>query len=785
MKSHALVTLLQKGLQYHEIETSLAQVCLKSLPDRARRRSPHDRAAPNDQKQKQVGELTSEPNDSIFYFGTTATGQEVQSAALSGSGRSLREGELATNSKSLIERDMSPPKVAQEQPQSRRSPEPNGMVIDTDDVHKPPRSPKRHRPSHGLVANDAMDIDRDPSQDDRTIEVATTKAATLATANANATTTNGTAGSDPTGRGEPATGVTPAAPPPPGTTAPTTAGVLSPRSAPPPPPLLKPSTATGGGPAGHPAAPPQSGTLDPTGASPEDTGRNLQKIAIEPTNGLHSTGPVAQAINQLAIDIDSIRPLRMENVGTQMESTADLTTESTQLALEDRRSGRVQHCAWNPTDPSMLVTAGSEALCRIWSLFGSDGRVPSTSLADDLSDERNGANGIPAHATYIDLPSRAGRESWMVSAIAWSPDGQQLAVGMGDPDEIHTGEVTTWSNSGAIITRLHVGYDAIIRLCWNDSGTVLLGICGAAWWNHIVLWDASMGTVVEVAQTKDPLEDAVWISPTNFLVTGGSALTLYTLDTANTGVTAVDTIRTIGTINQGDLWMARYDRASQTIVTCTHGYQVDLWALPERSHLMTYTGHCDQITALEWQPVLKPKLETIRPRLFATGSLDGRVRIFDPQNASTLHNLTFRDTSSSMATNGTDSEGHEQVLALAFSPSGAHIAAVNAYGLVLVWHVIHGGLPRASWWGASKKAFRDALTISTNGIVGTIINGHTETNGVTNGNGVAPAHGDHDDENGDDHKLTWSADGNRLAYTMNRQVMSFSPRSERAVANRR
>jgi WD40 repeat protein len=330
----------------------------------------------------------------------------------------------------------------------------------------------------------------------------------------------------------------------------------------------------------------------------------------------------------------------------------------------------------------------------------------------------------------------------MVSTISWSPDGQYLAVGVCDRHHIYDGQVTIWSKAGSLTTVLPLGHDAILCLRWSRTGNVLLGVCASLTCSDIMLWDPSTADPLGHIQSDAPLEDAAWVNDDSFLVAGGTTLRRYRSDLGHAEV-----VQTYQTPDQSDLWMVKYDSVAELALTCSHGTSVDIW--DRNAHLHTLDVHHDQITALEWQPLKHGKSHSSEPRLFATASLDGFVRVFSSQSPyPVVHTLTFNKPSLAV---GESTDNDEQVMAMTFSPDGTYIAAVNAFGLILIWNVHEGGLPKASWWGGSQKSFQDAVAHS---------------NG--NGNGLKSENGD--DDGGDHHNLSWSGDGSRLAYCLNRQV---------------
>jgi transducin (beta)-like 1 len=148
--------------------------------------------------------------------------------------------------------------------------------------------------------------------------------------------------------------------------------------------------------------------------------------------------------------------------GIQIEKVAELTSETSYLDLSSESptsdSPILLHCQWSPRDPLRLATAGIDALTRLWT-------VPSRTPTLDAG----------RHVTVAsrELVDEEGDKS-PVSALAWTSDGEILAVGS-NVDGI--GRINIWSADGMRLQQFDaLGYAPIVRLKWNPTNTLLLAL---------------------------------------------------------------------------------------------------------------------------------------------------------------------------------------------------------------------------------------------------------------------------------------------------------------------
>ena len=484
----------------------------------------------------------------------------------------------------------------------------------------------------------------------------------------------------------------------------------------------------------------------------------------------------AQAQTQIQV-IATLKDGR--SVGVQSDKVTDLGPETAVLRVPGKN---VTHALWSPRDPALLATGG-DALCRLWALptnpTASLGLARSAQLQQphphphphphthtrhsnpDVHQQSstspnghvngntngNGANGsnanndsAAAHVLNLDPSSivdlyDASPDS-KVTAMAWSPDGAQIAVAMSSQAGGRTGEVTIHSKSGTLIDELPGGMETVTHLSWNPSGSLLLGISHSDENNStLMVWELVNSLAIEPFNLDSAILDATWLDDRSFMICGDNLI-------AETSVqeSMIGPLRARTDLGDSREWsQICYDAVTQTtaIAACDSG----VLALLDASGALHFAqAHAAQITALKFQPLANPNaLAYDAPRLFATGGEDGSIKLWDAKKPIELvHELELGKES--------------QTLALSFTPDGYLIAAAS-WGTILFWNAEAGGAPRAAWDG-SKVGWQ---------LHGAGINGHrdAETGDVAMTD---------DDDAAALPSLSWDADGGKIAFGIKEQV---------------
>lgn len=214
--------------------------------------------------------------------------------------------------------------------------------------------------------------------------------------------------------------------------------------------------------------------------------------------------------------------------GTQVEKVRDLTQGTVFLRLGADESAAeagenpiVLLCEWNPRDPAILATAGTDALARIWTL-------PCGSAPDSEASHVESASRSFLSIVEEDLPRNA-----TVSALAWSSSGDLIALGT---ELGNKSRVSIWSVDGTSMHRFDGLDSPVTNLCWSPNNSFLLaispdvskGLGNVGTLIHISSPSMvnSMSYVLDHDLRTDNL-DATWISETEFLLCGGDLLASF------------------------------------------------------------------------------------------------------------------------------------------------------------------------------------------------------------------------------------------------------------------
>ena len=444
--------------------------------------------------------------------------------------------------------------------------------------------------------------------------------------------------------------------------------------------------------------------VSPPGYSPTEDGANGMDLD-EDADAPGSSTPEDQLIQALTVG-----PSR----AVQSEKVAELGPQTSVLSVPDET--HVMHTAWNPKDPTILAVAG-EALCRLWYISR------TASFADN-------------HKSFVDILDPAYPS--LVTTMAWNLAGDILAVATRDDTSDWVGAVSLWSKTGKALDELPAAQDTVLTLRWSPSGNQLLGITASGTGtSSLILWDINSSQAMSPHQLPNTVRDAAWISNNQLTICGHDIIASSLLEGGR-----ILALNTRPDPQAHQVWSHIY-YDSRTLIIALAAEDTGVLGLIDPSDaLRTHTAHEEQITALAYQPVTNlSAYPASAPRLLATSSLDGTIKIWDAKRPFTLvHNLPLGYAVPAMA--------------MSFTPDGFLVAGAN-WNRALIWNAEAGGLPKASWKGD----------------LGTLTNGL-----LTNGDGV-DRNIDEDGIGGEQNcSLSWDAEGGKLALGVGSQVRSSRPR---------
>ena len=448
--------------------------------------------------------------------------------------------------------------------------------------------------------------------------------------------------------------------------------------------------------------------------------QNEAPIPVSPTN--YSPAEDGQPANGMDIDEEADAPgspasdntpltqtlTNGESRGVQSDKVAELGPQTSILTVSE--TSHVMHTAWNPKDPTILATSG-HALCRLWYI--------SRSAAFDDN---------PTHQSHVDLLGSSCAS--LVSTMAWDPTGEILAVAVRDDNSDWIGAVSLWSKTGKALDELPAAQDMVLKLRWSPSGKQLLGITSSGnVASSLTLWDIDSSQAMPPYQLPSVITDAAWTSNIQLTICGDNMIASSLLEDQR--IIALHSRSE--PVAQQNWTHISYD--SRTHTTALAAEETAALGLIDSSDaLQVITAHGSEITALAFQPVTNlSAYPASAPRLLATSSLDGSIKVWDAKRPFDLVH-TF-------------SLGHAApAIAMSFTPDGYLVAAAN-WNRVLIWNAEAGGLPKATWKGVLGKSPNSMLT---------------------NGNGASE---EEDELAGEANcSLSWDAESGKLALGFASQV---------------
>jgi WD40 repeat protein len=281
----------------------------------------------------------------------------------------------------------------------------------------------------------------------------------------------------------------------------------------------------------------------------------------------------------------------------------------------------------------------------------------------------------------------AGHTHW-VNAVAWSPDGAQLATAADDET------VRIWdAATGRTIATLTGHTDAVRAVAWSPDGAQL---ATAGNDETVRIWDAATGrTVATLTGHTDWVNAVAWSPDGIHLATAADDKTVRIWDPA-TGHTATVIGRARG-VNA-----LAWSPDGAQLATAADDETVRIWDAATGRTIATLTGHTDAVRAVAWSP---------DGAQLATAGNDETVRIWDAATGRTgtvigcsrgVNAVAWSPDGTHLATAGNDKTvriwdattgqtiatliGHTRsVNAVAWSPDGGHLATSGADETVRIW----------------------------------------------------------------------------------------------------
>jgi eukaryotic-like serine/threonine-protein kinase len=368
--------------------------------------------------------------------------------------------------------------------------------------------------------------------------------------------------------------------------------------------------------------------------------RELQRIAAQQGDSLQSgTSPTAQSGSVLQHPAATLSPGPAHPASIPPIRGQVTPARGFIFSTCRGHANVIRAVAWSP-DGQNIASAGDDATARVW----------------------NAATGRRIF-TYLNHDSE-------VFAVAWSPDGQHIASGGCDHtvrvwDAVHNARgaasmlrwlksLETFVGIGGFTYRSHTGQ--VYAVAWSPDGQDIASTGN----DHTVqVWQALTGrNITTYGGHTNLVLGLAWSPDGKHIASGGSdhSLRVWNVHTGRKVFINRDHSHVVHSV--------AWSPDGKHIASGNSDAKVQVWEVSTGRHLLTYHGHADVVQAVAWSP---------DGSHIASGSSDMAVHVWQALTGQAVFAY----------------HGHgDVVLAVAWSPDGQRLASAGSDRTIQIWQAI-------------------------------------------------------------------------------------------------